>query len=151
MGRDTGIKLISKKIKFNKSWICYDNELPSYVSLEDETEEYKIYEKDSEIGELAQKGYSVSTICYWRKIHSIADGINKKLDYKDCEYIELTKQNLIDIRDIIIETIKHPDTFISNIWEYNDMKNHLCQDVTNITFIIDNMGKDDKVFYYDSI
>ena len=94
-------------------------------------------------------------ICYWRKCwnirHEMAHIINAPLDYVAKYDLDITEvKNLW--RAINELNSKRAWEDGDSFWSYDEMRDHLDNDLLKLEWLIDFMGKDDEsqVEFYDS-
>ena len=95
-------------------------------------------------------GYDFS-ICYWRKCWNIRNDILWSIDSRfDGQYeFELTFEDIGNI--IVILMSYNEENWGNSIWEFEEIKEHLQQDIKNLQILQDLMKKYNlEVYFYDS-
>lgn len=139
MGLDNGIVLRYRNVEKLEQLI------PNYVRID------KDFDDDHEV---------FWDVCYWRKCWGLRAKILRVLSHHasdDEEKYEwdLTIDDLIGIRDIIIGYLVDPDKWDDedmSIWMFRDMVAQFAQEIVNLTWLIEFMRRDHKAsaYFYDS-
>lgn len=158
MGRDTGfiLRTSEKLIEGNSENTTYY--VPSYVM----SELHPTWREEKEDIVEGVRHIHEYEVCYWRKIHSLADAADVILNYNlssmlsDDEhefYKEVNIHQLDEIIDEIIATIKYPSEFESGAWTFDEYCPKLAYQVAVLTWVKDYLLEhpDAYLVFYDSI
>lgn len=134
MGLDNGI--VIKKI--TKEQI---NNIPKYIEVDTD-------DKNNEV-----------EIAYWRKCWGIRNEIKDALDMYDPEYEtiydkQIKNEDILLIIEILYKFLSEEywELFSKSIWEYQEMKKNLVQQIMNLKWLYYFMQENDniEVEFYDS-
>ena len=123
--------------------------------------EYADIEFDEYITNSYGDGYYY-TVCYWRKCWGLRADILSILNIDpnsmsddeedDGRYDIDTDEQIIQIRDVLISYLEHPDDWFSQIWTMKEMIPHIAQDIVNLSWLL-NFRKEHKqnnIIFVDS-
>ena len=134
MGLDNGIRLYTKhEINFNEE--------PHYIGKFVNIFRAGVYEYD---------------ICYWRKCWDVRERIINILNVGQGggAYEIDTPEQVIAIREALIDFLRQPEEWRDSIWEINEMLDTLGQQIINLTWLVDYMTKHRNEYvvveFYDS-
>ena len=101
-------------------------------------------------------------LCYWRKIGSIADGIqaillegtDKKLEVEDIGFEqEINLKQLDKIIDLLVKHLKEYDLFYSQIWDFKECLDLIAKNIVVLSYFkwyLETYGHNDMIYFYDS-
>lgn len=131
MGLDNGIILRAKDNNFKEN-------IPNYVNIDNIDDEWEF--------------------CYWRKCWGLRNKIINSLCFEENSQIvsqDLTPSNLTDIIQILIDYLIYPNSWDeedNNLWEFNEMKNRITQDIINLSWLRNYIKENPRAYcyFYDS-
>ena len=91
-------------------------------------------------------------ICYWRKCWNIRGMIFSLFGGAEAYRSDLTRDDILFIRDEIKYMLAHPDEWHGSIWEFSEIESTLKRDSRNLLILYLLMGvkKGLQPYFYDS-